>query len=97
MAFDLLQSIQLLSNTATGLSDRAIKDFSVNQSKIDEALAKNPILVTALNSVIGYEQGAKIAKQAYAQNRSVIDVASELTDLSVEELKRILSPKELTR
>jgi len=97
VAYDLLQSIHLLSTTATGLADRAIKGFSINQSKIDEALAKNPILVTALNSVIGYELGAKIAKQAYAQNRAVIDVASELTDLSVEELERILSPKELTK
>ena len=97
VAYDLLQSIELLSSTARGLADRAIKGFSVNQSKIDEALAKNPILVTALNSVIGYELGAKIAKQAYAQNRAVIDVASELTDLSVEELERILSPMALTK
>ena len=97
VAYDLLQSIELLSSTARGLADRAIKGFSINQSKIDEALAKNPILVTALNSIIGYELGAKIAKQAYAQNRAVIDVASELTDLSVEELERILSPLALTK
>lgn len=97
VAYDLLQSINILAATAIGLADRAIKDFTINQSKIDEAVAKNPILVTALNRVIGYEMGAKIAKQAYSQGRAVIDVASELTDLSVEELQRILSPKELTK
>ena len=92
-----MQSIQLLSNTATGLADRAIKNFTVNHDNLNEALARNPILVTALNGVIGYEMGAKIAKQAYAEGRTVIDVANEITDLSVEELERILSPKALTK
>ena len=97
VAYDLLQSIDILSSAARLLADEAIEGFTVNESKINEALSKNPILVTALNRVIGYELGAKIAKRAYAEGRAVIDVASEMTDLSVEELERILSPAELTR
>jgi fumarate hydratase class II len=59
-------------------------------------LARNPILVTALNPIIGYERGAAIAKQAYAEGRPILDVAAEMTDLSIDELRRLLDPKTLT-
>jgi fumarate hydratase class II len=97
VAYDLLQSIDILSSAARLLADEAIEGFAVNHDNIEQALAKNPILVTALNRVIGYELGAKIAKRAYAEGRAVIDVATEMTDLSAEDLQRILSPAELTR
>jgi len=97
VAYDLLQSIDILSSAARLLADEAIEGFTVNHDNIDQALAKNPILVTALNRVIGYELGAKIAKRAYAEGRAVIDVATEMTDLSAEDLQRILSPAELTK
>jgi fumarate hydratase class II len=97
VAYDLLQSIDILSSGSRLLADKAIEGFTVNESTINEALERNPILVTALNRVIGYELGAKIAKQAYAEGRAVIDVASEMTDLSVEQLERLLSPEELTK
>jgi fumarate hydratase class II len=63
---------------------------------MDEALARNPILVTALNPIIGYERGAAIAKKAYAEGRPILEVAAEMTDLSVDELRRLLDPKTLT-
>jgi fumarate hydratase class II len=97
VAYDLLQSIQLLSNAARILADKAIADFTVNHANIEHALSRNPILVTALNRVIGYELGAKIAKAAYADGRAVIDVAEEMTELSREELERLLLPASLTR
>jgi fumarate hydratase class II len=97
VAYDLLQSIDILSSAARLLADEAIEGFTVNHASIDQALEKNPILVTALNRVIGYELGAKIAKRAYAEGRAVIDVASEMTDLPLEDLQRILSPEALTR
>jgi fumarate hydratase class II len=97
VAYDLLQSIDILSSAARLLADEAIEGFSVNHDNINAALARNPILVTALNRVIGYELGAKIAKQAYAEGRAVIDVAEEMTELSREDLQRILSPAELTK
>lgn len=97
IAYNLLQSIELLSNVSRLLADKAIAGFTVNTDHIREALDKNPILVTALNRVIGYEKGAVIAKKAYAEGRSVIDVASEMTDLSEDELKRLLDPAKLTQ
>jgi fumarate hydratase, class II len=77
------------------LADKAIAGFTVNQQNIDAALAKNPILVTALNTVIGYELGAMIAKTAYAEGRAVIDVAEEMTELSRKDLEELLDPKKL--
>ena len=97
IAFNLLQSIQILSNACTVLADKAIKDFSVNESNLNEALAKNPILVTAMNRVIGYEKGAAIAKEAYKSGRPVFDVAKEMTDLSDDQIKKLLDPAALTK
>jgi fumarate hydratase class II len=96
VAHNLLQSIAILANACTCLADKAIKGFTVNQANIDRALDRNPILVTALNPVIGYEKGAAVAKKAYADGRPVKDVAREMTDLTDEELDRLLDPAALT-
>ena len=95
-AHNLLQSIELLANGCVCLADKAIAGFEVNADRIAELIGRNPILVTALNPVIGYELGAKIAKTAYAEGRSLRDVASDLTDLTDEELDRLLDPAALT-
>ena len=97
VAYDLLQSIDLLASAIRLLADKAIAGFTVNHENIENALSRNPILVTALNRVIGYELGAKIAKQAYAESRAVIDVASEMTDIPRQELERLLAPENLTK
>ena len=97
ISYNLLQSIELLTNASRQLADKAIAGFTVNTSHIKEALDRNPILVTALNRVIGYEKGAAIAKKAYAEGRSVIDVAAEMTDLSKDELIKLLDPEKLTK
>ncbi len=97
VGYNLLQSITLLAAGSTVLAESAITGFTVNADRLDEALERNPILVTALNRVIGYEKGAAIAKQAYAEGRAIIDVAAEQTDLSRDELRRLLDPKRLTR
>jgi len=97
IAYNLLQSIHLLANAAKVLADSAIASFTVNQQHINEQLDKNPILVTALNAVIGYEQGAAIAKRAYKEGRAVREVAEEMTALSAEELAKLLDPSELTK
>ncbi|VAW50378.1 Fumarate hydratase class II [hydrothermal vent metagenome] len=95
VAHNLLQSIEILSNVSRLLADKAIAGFTVNEDNINTALAKNPILVTALNTVIGYELGATIAKTAYAEKRAVIDVAEDMTNLSRKELEELLDPKKM--
>jgi len=96
ISYNLLQSIELLSNACTSLAEKAIAGFTVNTDNINRALDRNPILVTALNPVIGYELGAAVAKKAYAEGRSVKDVAQEMTELTAEELDRLLDPAALT-
>ena len=96
VAYNLLQSIEILANASTCLADSAIAGFTVNTDNINRALDRNPILVTALNPVIGYEKGAAVAKKAYKEGRPVKDVAKEMTDLTDEELDRLLDPAGLT-
>jgi fumarate hydratase class II len=97
VARNLLESIELLANVSSALADAAIKGFKVNRKKLDDALDRNPILVTALNSVIGYDKGAAIAKQAYKEGRPIRDVAAEQTQLKPEQLRELLDPLELTK
>ena len=96
VAYNLLQSIELLANACTCLADKAIAGFTVNSDNIDRVLHRNPILVTALNPVIGYEKGAAVAKKAYQDGRPVREVAREMTDLTDAELDRLLDPAALT-
>ena len=66
-------------------------------TRVREALDRNPILVTALNPIIGYEKAAAIAKQAYKEGRPVLDVAMEMSGLPEKELRRLLDPTALTK
>ncbi|MEM1434619.1 MAG: class II fumarate hydratase [Pseudomonadota bacterium] len=95
VARNLLESIRLLGASARALADQAIAGLTVNRDRLEAALGRNPILVTALNQRIGYDAAAQIAKQAYAEGRPVIDVAVERTDLRREELERLLDPRQL--
>lgn len=97
IGYNLLQSIELLAHAAKLLGSKAIEGFQVNETQIEHSLASNPILVTALNPVIGYELGARIAKTAYAEKRPVLAVAQEMTDLTESELRELLDPLNLTR
>jgi fumarate hydratase class II len=97
IAHDLLQSIELLGRAARALGERAIAGMTYDVERMKAQLLQNPILVTALNGIIGYEQGSKIARQAYAEGRAIVDVALEHVDMSREELERLLDPEALTR
>ncbi|QFU24519.1 class II fumarate hydratase [Shewanella eurypsychrophilus] len=96
IADNLLSSINLLANVSYLLADKAIATFKVNEAQLQKALARNPILVTALNPIIGYAKAAEIAKKAYKEGRAVLDVAEEETDISREELEKLLDPAKLT-
>ena len=97
IAYNLLKSINLLAGAMNVLSKKAIKTFKVNNKNLEASLAKNPILVTALNPIIGYEKAAAIAKKAYKENRPIIDIAAEETDISVARLKKLLDPAKLSK
>ena len=96
IACNVLESARLLGNVSRVLADKAVAGFKVNEAHVADLVEKNPILVTALNPVIGYETGAAVAKKAYAEGRKLKDVALEMTDLSGEDLDRLLDPKKMT-
>jgi fumarate hydratase class II len=96
IAYNLLQSIELLGIASRNLADHALAGFTVNEERLREALDRNPILVTALNPIIGYEKGAAIAKRAYAEGRPILEVAAQMTHMDAQELRRLLDPVALT-
>jgi fumarate hydratase class II len=97
VASNLLDSIGLLANVMRLPADTTIAGLKVRRDNVSAALARNPILVTALNPIIGYEKAAAIAKRAYAEKRPVFDVAAEDSGLSPAELRKLLDPAALTR
>lgn len=96
VAYSLLESIDILGNVCVNFAERSVNGLKVRRDRIADLVGKNPILVTALNPVIGYDLAAKIAKTAYAENRSLLDVALEMTDLTEQELREVLDPAKLT-
>ncbi len=97
VAHNLLQSIELLGNAARNLADRSVSILKVRRENIASMIEKNPILVTALNPIIGYDKAAKIAKKAFAEGRALKEVAKEMTDLSDQELDKALDPMKMTK
>ena len=97
VADNLLDSIGLMAASARLMADSTIAGIKVRRDRLDEALARNPILVTALNPVIGYEKAAAIAKRAYREQRPVLDVALEDSGLDRRTLEKLLDPAALTR
>ena len=97
IAYNLLKSINLIAGSMKALSKNAVKTFKVNEKNLESSLSKNPILVTALNPIIGYEKAAEIAKKAYKENRPIIEVAAQETDLSKAKLLKLLDPKKLAK
>lgn len=97
IAYNLLQSIELLSSSARLLAQKAILGFRIRTEELRRALALNPILVTSLNPVIGYLKAAEIAKTAYQSGRPILEVAAEMTTIPRAELERLLDPATLAR
>jgi fumarate hydratase class II len=96
IAYNLLQSIEILGSASLHLA-RVIDTFTVNSDAMTQNLAFNPILVTALNPIIGYQQAAEVAKTALEQKRPILEVALEMTDISEARLKELLNPANLVR
>ncbi len=97
VAHNLLQSIKILANAVRNEADRSVANLSVNKERIAEMVGRNPVLVTALNPKIGYDKGSKIAKKAFKEGRPVKEVALEMTDLSEEELDKLLDPVKMAK
>ena len=96
VSHSLLESVRLLSNASLNLADRSVSRIVVREDHVKSLTGKNPILVTTLNPLIGYDLAAKIAKKAFAENRPLKSVALEMCDLSEEDLDKALDPSKMT-
>lgn len=96
VANNLLEMLQLMTNSVNLMTEKSVKLFKPNLAALKQNLARNPILVTALNPIIGYEKAAHIAHVAYDTGRAIIDVAAEESGLSRDELEKLLDPLKLT-
>jgi fumarate hydratase class II len=97
IAYDLLQSIELLAGAARAIGRSAVAGFTVHAGEIGASLERNPMLVTALAPAIGYEKAAQIVKRALAERRPLREIAAEMTDLDEQALAKLLDPTSLTK
>lgn len=97
MIFNLLQSIRLLTDSATSFTDNCVVGIKANKEKINEYLNNSLMLVTALNPYIGYDKSAQVAKKAHKEGISLKQSAIELGFLTAEEFDKIVKPKEMTK
>ena len=97
IAYNILQSIRLLSDGCDSLRTNAVDGIEPNLERINQNLYNSLMLVTALNPHIGYDKASEVAKKAYKENRAILDVAVEETNLSRAKLKKILNPNKLTK
>ena len=87
-----LQSATLLGDACNSFNDRCAIGIEANMTQIEENLNNSLMLVTALNTHIGYEKSAQIAKKAYADNTTLKEAALELGLLTAEEFDKWVVP-----
>jgi fumarate hydratase class II len=97
MAHNLLESVGLLANAARTFAARCVDGIAVNADRVRELLERNAVIVTALNPHIGYDNGARIVKQAVATGRSVRELVLEAGLMTEEELDSALDLRKMTR
>lgn len=95
IAFNLLQSVQLLGDACNSFNDNCALGIEPNREKIDYFLHNSLMLVTALNPVIGYENAAKVAKTAYKQGKTLKQVAVELTLVTEQQFDEVVRPEKM--
>lgn len=96
MAYNFMQSSQLLADSMLSFDERCAQGIEPNYEQIEKHLHDSLMLVTALNPHIGYENAAKIAKKAFADNSTLKEAAIELGLLTAEEFDKYVVPKEMT-
>jgi fumarate hydratase class II len=96
VAHNLFEMMQVLIGAVRAFTNRCVAGVQANRDKAEGWLAKNAILVTALNPVIGYLKGAEVAKEAMATSRTIKEVVVEKGYLTAEEADRILDARAMT-
>ena len=96
MAYATLESVGVLAGAVEAFRARAVAGLEANRERVRELLEKNPAIATALNSHIGYDAAAKVAKRAAAEGRSVRDVLREMALVPEDQLDAVLDVRAMT-
>lgn len=96
MAYNFLQSAQLLGDACISFNDHCAVGIEPNEPRIKELVEKSLMLVTALNTHIGYENAAKIAKTAHKNGTTLKEEAVNLGLLTAEQFDQWVKPEEMT-
>ncbi|TVR23404.1 MAG: aspartate ammonia-lyase [Anaerolineaceae bacterium] len=96
IAHNLNEMMQVMIGSINAFTDKCIVGLQVNTENAESWLARNPILVTALNPIIGYNKGAEVAKKSLEERKSVRDVVLEMGLMSEEDLDRALDARKMT-
>jgi fumarate hydratase class II len=96
IAYNLLQSISILSNACRVFADKCIVGIVANREQMERVAAQNAILATALNPYIGYDKAAEVVKRALAQRKTIREIVLEMKLLPPEKLDEILDIRKMT-
>lgn len=96
MIYNLLHSIRILSDSCRSFTDNCVKGLKANEDRIAEHLENSLMLVTALNPHIGYDNAAKIAKNAHEKNITLRESALEMNALTEEQFDEWVRPELMT-
>jgi fumarate hydratase class II len=96
IAYNLLQSTEVLANASQLLADRCVSGLEANREHCEEMVERSLAMVTALAPKIGYDKAAEIAKEAFAAGRTVRELAEEKGVLSADELAKVLDARSQT-
>jgi fumarate hydratase class II len=95
MIFNLLNSIRLLADACESFNEHCALGIEPNRPVIESYLKNSLMLVTALNPHIGYDNAAKVAKKAHAENKTLREVAVELGLLTGEKFDEVVRPEQM--
>jgi fumarate hydratase class II len=97
LAYNILQSIRLLSDGCRSFNENAVKGMEPNTERINHNLHNSLMLVTALNPHIGYDKSAKVAKKAFKDKSTLREAIVKLGYLSGPEFDRIIKPENMIK
>jgi len=95
IAYDLLESIELLASASRNFAEQCIAGLEANQAHLFESIERSLALATSLTPEIGYERAAALAKSAHDSGRTIREVAEESSGIAKEKLAALLDPKKM--
>jgi fumarate hydratase class II len=96
IAHNLFEAMHVMIGSVNAFTEFGVRGLVANRERAEGWLSRNPILVTALNPIIGYQKGAEVAKKSLAENRSIKEIVVELGYMNAEDVDKALDARQMT-